>query len=86
MCKSKLLPLGLKVCLPQEVDSILQYSRDLAHLAGEPGMPAGLGRVTIYGGRLEADNRMRELRDVYRYLPYPPSTLGPLSELQVLRS
>ena len=45
---------------------MLQYSRDLEKMASDPDLPKGLGKVTIYGGRLEIDNKQRELRDVFR--------------------
>lgn len=51
----------------QEVQAVVDYSRDLEELAGNPDMPKGLGKVTVYGGKLEAENKTRELRDVFRY-------------------
>ena len=50
----------------QEVGAVLSYSQTLEELAGDPEMPKGLGKVTIYGGKLEAENKTRELRDVFR--------------------
>lgn len=44
----------------------MDYSQDLEELSGEADMPKGLGKVTIYGGKLEAENKSRELRDVFR--------------------
>ena len=45
---------------------MLGYSRALASLAGDPELPPGLGPVSVYGGRLDADGKRRELRDLYR--------------------
>lgn len=45
---------------------MLGYSRALASLAGDKELPPGLGPVSVYGGRLDADGKRRELRDLYR--------------------
>ena len=50
----------------QEVQAVIEYSLDLQDLAENPDLPKGLGKVTIYGGRIEAENRTRELRDIFR--------------------
>lgn len=52
--------------LVQEVQAVVDYSRDLEELATDPEVPKGLGKVTIYGGKLESENKTRELRDVFR--------------------
>lgn len=50
----------------QAVAEVLRYSRALAALAGDPQLPPGMGPVSIYGGRLDADGKRRDLRDLYR--------------------
>lgn len=50
----------------QAVSEVLGYSRALASLAGDKELPPGLGPVSVYGGRLDADGKRRELRDLYR--------------------
>ena len=45
---------------------MLTFSRGLEALAGDPSLPKGLGSVNIYGGRFEANNQTRDLRDLYR--------------------
>lgn len=65
----------------QEVQYVLEYSLDLEDLAKNPDMPKGLGKVTIYGGKLESSNQTRELRDVYRrdtdlHIEFPCGVLG----------
>ena len=50
----------------QAVSEVLGYSRSLASLAGDGELPPGLGPVSVYGGRLDADGKRRELRDLYR--------------------
>ncbi len=53
----------------QAVGEVLAYSRGLAALAGEPEMPPGLGPVSVFGGRLDADGKRRDLRELYRCAP-----------------
>jgi len=59
----------------QAVRAVIEYSLDLEELSEKPGMPQGLGKVTIHGGKMQADNRSRDLRDVFRYFP-PPSSIA----------
>lgn len=57
--------------LVREVQAVLDYSQDLEGFAKQPDMPPGLGKVTVHGGKLEAENKTRELRDVYRCGTWP---------------
>ncbi|KAK9839292.1 hypothetical protein WJX81_005958 [Elliptochloris bilobata] len=50
----------------QAVWEVLSYSRALASLAGDPELPPGLGPVSVYGGRLNANGTRRDLRELYR--------------------
>lgn len=60
---------SLRGVLLQEVQAVIEYSLDLQDLAADTSLPKGLGKVTIHGGKLETENRTRELRDVFRYSP-----------------
>ena len=51
---------------PQEMSAVINYVRDWEALAASPEAPPGIGRVTINGGQLEADNKRRELSDLFR--------------------
>ena len=50
----------------QEVEAVIDYNGELEDLSGDLEMPPGLGKVTVYGGKFEVENKTRELRDVFR--------------------
>jgi hypothetical protein len=50
----------------QEVKDLLKYNRKLVGLAGQEGMPPGLGRVSVYGGKFESGPQARDMRELYR--------------------
>ena len=55
------------MCLhKQEMSSVINYARDMEQFASLPGAPKGIPKVTIHGGKLEADNKRRELSDLFR--------------------
>ena len=55
------------VCLPQEMSNVINYARDMEQMASLPGAPQGIPKVTINGGQLEADNKRRELSELFRW-------------------
>ncbi|KAK9829243.1 hypothetical protein WJX72_004725 [[Myrmecia] bisecta] len=50
----------------KEVRNVLDFNRKLTALAADPDVPKGLGKATIYGGKLEADTYRRDLRELYK--------------------
>lgn len=64
----------------QEMSSVINYSRDMESLAALPEAPPGIPRITIHGGKLEADNKRRELTDLFRFEPrqwlFPSGLVG----------
>uniref|UniRef100_A0A7S0S6E9 Uncharacterized protein n=1 Tax=Chlamydomonas leiostraca TaxID=1034604 RepID=A0A7S0S6E9_9CHLO len=49
-----------------EVNEVLEYSRKLAKYANEEDLIPGLGPVTIAGGALAQEPRLRDLKDLYK--------------------
>lgn len=50
--------------LVQAVKEAVTYSRALGSLANDPTLPAGLGPVSVFGGRLQTEGR--DLRELFR--------------------
>lgn len=64
----------------EEVAAVLQYSRSLAGMAGDEELVPGLAAVTVTGGPLAAEGKVRELKDLFRaYLDERMEQLGEFS-------
>lgn len=59
-----------KMLIVAQVGFILDYNRKLDVLAADSSLPSGLGKATIYGGKYEGDGKGRDLRDLFKVLPY----------------
>ena len=53
------------------MEAVIDYNGELEDLSADPEMPPGLGKVTVYGGKFEVENKTRELRDVFRSVLLP---------------
>ncbi|KAK3247525.1 hypothetical protein CYMTET_42978 [Cymbomonas tetramitiformis] len=48
------------------VEEVLAYNHEMTTLGGEEGVASGTGPVTLWGGVFHEENRMEELRGLYR--------------------